>query len=68
MRPVPSAAEFVQWVAACAPTTRLELSLLPDAGRDAFVRLVEERLEQFRRGTELELPTMRHVFAASKPA
>jgi hypothetical protein len=41
---------------------------LPDAGRDAFVRLVEERLEQFRRGTELELPTMRHVFAASKPA
>lgn len=64
-RRVPSAREFVRWVAAGAPTTRLRLAQLADQDREAFLRFVEERLAKFGEGEELEVPTMRHVFTAS---
>ncbi len=64
-RSVPSAREFVRWVAAGAPTTRHKLSMLADDKREAFLQFVEERLERFRRAGVLELPTMRHIFRTS---
>jgi SAM-dependent methyltransferase len=62
--PVASAAEFVQWVAAGAPTTRHKLAMLNPGDRDAFGRFVEERLEPYRHGGVLQIPFMRHVFTA----
>lgn len=65
LRRLPSAREFVQWVAAGAPTTRHKLAQLAAKDREEFLCFVEKRLEEFRRDGELEVPTMRHVFTAS---
>ena len=65
VRRLPSVREFVQWVAAGAPTTRLKLAQLADEDREEFLRFVEKRLEGFVHGEGLEVPTMRHVFMAS---
>lgn len=64
--PVPSAETFVQWVASGAPTTRHRLSLLGAGDREAFGRLVAERLEPYRHGGVLQIPFMRHVVTAGK--
>jgi SAM-dependent methyltransferase len=63
-RPVPSVADFVDWVAAGAPTTRHKLSLLAAEDRQAFLRFVEERLAPYTGDGVLEMPYMRHVFTA----
>ncbi len=67
MRPVPSVRAFIEWVASGAPTTRHKLSLLADSDREAFARFVEQRLEPCRQEGVLQMPYMRHVFAASVP-
>lgn len=65
VRRVPSAVEFIRWVASGAPTTRHKLSLLSDGDREAFEDFVARRLEGYARGGSLDIPYMRHVFAAA---
>ena len=65
VRRLPSAREFVQWMAAGGPTTRLRLAQLADEDRKGFLRFVEGRLAKYVRDGVLEVPTMRHVFTAS---
>lgn len=65
VRRLPTVREFVRWVAAGAPTTRLKLAQLADENREGFLRSMEKRLEKFAQGDGLEVPTMRHIFTAS---
>jgi SAM-dependent methyltransferase len=67
MRPAPSAATFIDWVASGAPTIRHKVAQLAEKDRAAFVAFVGERLEPFRRNDMLELPMMRHVLEAAVP-
>jgi SAM-dependent methyltransferase len=60
----PSAEAFVEWVAAGAPTVRHNLALLADDRRQAFHRLVAERLASYERGDGLSLPSTRHLVVA----
>lgn len=62
---VPSAAAFVDWVAAGAPTTRRSLAQLPEARRADFTRLVADRLERYRTSHALSVPSSRHVVVAT---
>lgn len=66
-RPVPSAAELIDWVASGAPTIRHKASQLAEKDHAAFVDFVTNRLEPFRRKDMLELPLMRHVLEAAVP-
>ena len=63
---VPSAKDFVAWIAAGAPTTRHNLSLLKPGDRDAFDTLIASRLARYRAATGLVLPTARHVVVAHR--
>lgn len=65
--PIPSAREFVDWVAAGAPTTRHRIAQLADKDRAAFYEFVAERLEPLRRESVIEMPMMRHVLEATVP-
>jgi SAM-dependent methyltransferase len=62
---VPSAAAFVDWVAAGAPTTRRNLAQLPEARRADFTRLVVERLERYRTTHALSVPSHRNIVVAT---
>jgi SAM-dependent methyltransferase len=64
VRTVPSIDAFVEWVAAGAPTTRHKLALLSEDNRAAFLRFVNERLVRYQHGAVVEMPFMRHLFAA----
>ena len=66
-RPAPSAATFIDWVAAGAPTIRHKVAELAEKDRVAFVEFVGQCLEPYRRNDMLELPLMRHVIEASVP-
>lgn len=65
--PIPSAHEFVDWVASGAPTVRLRIAQLADKDRVAFYAYVAGRLEPLRRNGVLGLPMMRHVLNATVP-
>jgi len=67
MLPVPSARDFVNWIAAGAPTTRHNIAQLPDDRREDFFRFIEARLAPYATsdGT-LRLPSMRHVLTARR--
>jgi SAM-dependent methyltransferase len=65
VRRVPSAVAFIHWVASGAPTTRHKLSLLSDGDREGFQDFVAQRLAGYARGGNLDIPYMRHVFAAA---
>lgn len=62
---VPSAAAFVDWVAAGAPTTRRNLAQLPEARRADFTRLVANRLEPYRTKHALSVPSSRNIVVAT---
>jgi SAM-dependent methyltransferase len=61
---VPSAEAFVDWVAAGAPTTRRNLSQLPEARRVDFIHLVRDRLKRYRTEAGVSLPSTRNVVVA----
>lgn len=61
---VPSAREFVDWVAAGAPTTRHNLALLTDDRREAFHHFVAGWLAAHRTADGLSLPSTRNIVVA----
>lgn len=61
---VPSVREFVDWVAAGAPTTRHNLALLTDDRREAFHRFVDGRLATHRTADGVLLPSARNIVVA----
>jgi SAM-dependent methyltransferase len=65
--PVPSARDFIAWIAAGAPTARHNIAQLSDDRREEFLRFVEDRLAPHAAldGT-LRLPSMRHVLTATR--
>jgi ubiquinone/menaquinone biosynthesis C-methylase UbiE len=60
----PSASAFVEWVASGGPTIRHNLARLGEDRRQAFHRLVAERLACYESGDGLSLPSTRHVVVA----
>ncbi len=64
---VPSARAFVDAVAAGAPATRHALAQLSPEDFSSFVEDVAERLEVYRSGEGLALPTSAHLVLARKP-
>lgn len=63
---VPSAQDFVSWIAAGAPTTRHNLGLLKPADRDVFDAFVASRLARYRTAAGLVLPTARSIVVAHR--
>lgn len=61
---VPSARDFVSWIAAGAPTTRHNLGLLKAHDRDAFDTFVASRLAGYRTPAGLALPSARTIVVA----
>lgn len=61
---VPSAAAFVEWIAAGGPTIRRNLAQLPEGRRADFSRLIAQRLERYRTAGGLALPSGRHIVVA----
>lgn len=64
---VPSAQAFVDAVAAGAPATRHALAQLSTEDFGSFVGDVAERLEVYRSGEGLALPTSAHLVLARRP-
>lgn len=63
---VPSAKDFVDWVAAGAPTTRHKLALLAPHDREAFDAFVASRLAGYRTRAGLTLPMARTIVVATR--
>ena len=64
---LPSARDFVAWIAAGGPTIRHNMAQLSDDRRGDFLRFVEGRLARYAApdGT-LRLPSMRHILTAAR--
>ena len=67
VRSVPSVRDFIDWVAAGAPTTRLKLAQLAAEDRESFAGFVAARLAPLQRDGHVQMPYMRHVLSAAAP-
>ncbi len=61
----PSVEGFIDSLASGAPSTRHALALLPDEGRQDFVKDVKEILEPYVKENELNFPMRTHVVIAT---
>jgi SAM-dependent methyltransferase len=62
---LPSAREFVEWIAAGAPNTRHQVARLDEGDREAFHELVEKKLARYRQHDgSLSVPSARYVIVA----
>jgi hypothetical protein len=65
--PVPSAKDFIDWMAAGAFSTRHNLAKLDPAKLVEFYAMVAERLAQYAQAGDIGLPTCRNICIAEAP-